>query len=165
MYILRNPQLKIPKVMFVLIYIKRLLKLTDIKKTVPFNIFNSAHHCCEFSPSFHIYTLHKRLDHTVKAIPGLNFSFNANNWQKTVQNLLGNFAKCMIQKNIITWLTVRINSLSKHWSNSDNPLTPENFMEILKLQKETKKPLFTYSVKWPPMLWDNGLKQKVKPLV
>ena len=41
----------------------------------------------------------------------------------------------MIEKNIIVWHNVRNNSLSKHRSNNDNPLTPENLIEILKEYK------------------------------
>ena len=38
----------------------------------------------------------------------------------------------MIEKNFIIWHDVISNSLSKHRSNNDNPLTPESLIEILK---------------------------------
>ena len=41
----------------------------------------------------------------------------------------------MIEKNFIIWLDVINISLSKHRSNSDNPLTPESLIEVLKEYK------------------------------
>ena len=41
----------------------------------------------------------------------------------------------MIEKNILIWHDVINNSLSKHRSNNDNPLTPENLIKILKVYK------------------------------
>ena len=41
----------------------------------------------------------------------------------------------MMERNIIIWHDVKIKILSKHRSNSDNPLTPESLIEILKLYK------------------------------
>ena len=80
-------------------------------------------------------TLQKRLDDTFKAVPGLSFNLKANNRQKTVQYLLSNSPKCMIEKNFITWHDVINSSLSKHRSNNDNPLTPENLIKVLKEYK------------------------------
>ena len=79
--------------------------------------------------------LQKHLDDTFKAVPGLSFNLNANNRQKTVQNLLSNSPKCMIEKNLLIWHEVINNSLSKQRSNNDNPLTPESVIEILKEYK------------------------------
>ena len=79
-----------------------------------------------------VNTLPLTLDDTFKAVPGLSFNLNANNWQKTVQYLSSNSPKCMIEKNIIIWHDVINNSLSKNRSNNDNPLTPESLIEILK---------------------------------
>ena len=92
---------------------------------------SSLHHSVNTLP----LTLQKRLDDTFKAVPGLSFSLNANNRQKTVQYLLSNSPKCMIEKNFIIWHDVIINSLSKHRSNNDNPLTPESLIKILKEYK------------------------------
>ena len=89
---------------------------------------SSLHH----SVNTLLLTLQKRLDDTFKAVPGLSFNLNANNRQKTVQYLLCNSPKCMIEKNFIIWHDVINKSLSKHRSNNDNPLTPENLIEILK---------------------------------
>ena len=80
-------------------------------------------------------TLQKRLDDTFKAVPGLSFNLNANNRQKTVQYLLSNSPKCMIEKKFIIWHDVKSNSLSKHRSNNDNPLTPESLIKILEEYK------------------------------
>ena len=41
----------------------------------------------------------------------------------------------MIEKNFIIWHDVINNSLSKHRSNNDNPLTPENLIKLLKEYK------------------------------
>ena len=41
----------------------------------------------------------------------------------------------MIEKNFIIWHNVINNSLSKHRSNNDNPLTPESLIKILKEYK------------------------------
>ena len=80
-------------------------------------------------------TLQKRLDDTFKAIPGLSFKLNANNRQKTVHYLLSKSPKCMIEKNFVNWHDVINNSLSKHRSNNDNPLTQENLIKVLKEYK------------------------------
>ena len=77
-------------------------------------------------------TLQKRLYDTFKAVPGLSFNLNANNRRKTVQYILSNSPKCMIEKNFIIWHNVINTSLSKHRSNNDNPLTPESLIKILK---------------------------------
>ena len=79
-------------------------------------------------------TLQKRLDDTFKAVPGLSFNLNANNRQKTVQYLLSNSPKCMME-NFIIWHDVINNSLSKHRSNNDNPITPESLIKILEEYK------------------------------
>ena len=92
---------------------------------------SSLHHSVNTLP----LTLQKRLDDTFKAVPGLSFNLNANNPQKTVQYLLSNSPKCMIEKNFIIWHDVINNSLSKHRSNNDNPLTPESLIKILKEYK------------------------------
>ena len=92
---------------------------------------SSLHHSVNTLP----LTLQKRLDDTFKAVPGLSFNLNANNRQKTVQNLLSNSPKCMIEKNFIIWHDVINNSLSKHRSNNDNPLTPESLVKILEEYK------------------------------
>ena len=92
---------------------------------------SSLHHSVNTLP----LTLQKRLDVTFKAVPGLSFNLNANNRQKTAQYLLSNYPKCMIEKNFITWHDVINNSLSKHRSTNDNPLTPESLIEILKEYK------------------------------
>ena len=41
----------------------------------------------------------------------------------------------MIEKNFIIWRDVINNSLSKHRSNNDNPLTPENLIKVLEEYK------------------------------
>ena len=41
----------------------------------------------------------------------------------------------MVERNFIIWLDVINNSLSKHRSNNDNPLTPENLIKVLKEYK------------------------------
>ena len=92
---------------------------------------SSLHHSVNTLP----LTLQKRLNDTFKAVPGLSFNLNANNRQKTVQYLLSNSSKCMIEKNFIIWHDVINNSLSKHRSNNDNPLTPESLIKILKEYK------------------------------
>ena len=92
---------------------------------------SSLHHSVNTLP----LTLQKRLDDTFKAIPGLSFNLNANNRQKTAHYLLSNSPKCMIEKNFLTWHDVINNSLSKHRSNNDNPLTPENLIKVLKEYK------------------------------
>ena len=55
--------------------------------------------------------------------------------QKTVQYVLSNSPKFMIEKNFIIWLDLINNSLSKHRSNNDKPLTPESLIEVLKEYK------------------------------
>ena len=92
---------------------------------------SSLHHSVNTLP----LTLQKRLDDTFEAVPGLSFNLNANNRQKTVQYLLSNSAKCMIEKNFIIWHDVINNSLSKHRSNNDNPLTPESLIKLLEEYK------------------------------
>ena len=92
---------------------------------------SSLHHSVNTLP----LTLQKRLDDNFKAVPGLSFNLNANNRQKTVQCLLSNSPKCMIEKNFIIWRDVINNSLSKHRSNNDNPLTPESLIKILEEYK------------------------------
>ena len=91
------------------------------------NAASSLHHSVNTLP----LTLQKRLDDTFKAVPGLNFNLNANNRQKTVQYVLSNSPKCMIEKIFIIWHDVINNSMSKHRSNNDNPLTPESLIKIL----------------------------------
>ena len=92
---------------------------------------SSLHHSVNTLP----LTLQKRLDDTFEAVLGLSFNLNANNRQKTVQYLLSNFPKCMIEKNFIIWHNVISNSLSKHRSNNDNPLTRESLIKFLKEYK------------------------------
>ena len=92
---------------------------------------SSLHHSVNTLP----LTLQKRLDDTFKAVPDLSFNLNANNLQKTVQYLLSNCPKCMIEKNFIIWHDVINNSLSKHRSNNDNPHTPESLVRILEEYK------------------------------
>ena len=101
------------------IYNNRLLKLIAI---------DSLHHSVDTLP----LTLQKRLNDTFKAVPGISFNLNANNRQKTVQYLLSNTPKGMIEKNIIIWHDVINNSPGKHRSNNDNPLTRESLIEVLK---------------------------------
>ena len=92
---------------------------------------SSLHHSVNTLP----LTLQKRLDDIFKAVPGLSFNLNANNRQKTVHYLLSNSPKCMIEKDFIIWHEVINNSLSKHRSNNDNPLTPESLIKILEEYK------------------------------
>ena len=92
---------------------------------------SSLHHSVNTLP----LTLQKRLDDTFEAVPGLSFNLNANNRQKTVQYLLSNSPKCMVERNFIIWHDVINNSLSKHRSNNDNPLTPESLIKILEEYK------------------------------
>ena len=66
----------------------------------------------------------------------------------------------MIEKNFIVWHDVINNSLSKHRSNNDNPLTPESLIKILKEYKTNYQPLFTYTVKIPLIFMDVWLKQE-----
>ena len=80
-------------------------------------------------------TLQKGFDDTFKAVPGLSFNLNLNNRQKTVQYLLSNSPKSVIEKNLIVGHNFIIHSLSKHRSNSNNPLTPESLLENLKKYK------------------------------
>ena len=122
---------------------------------------SSLHHSVNILP----LNLQKHLDDTFKAVPGLSFNLNANNRQKTVQNLFSNSPKCMIEKNLLIWHDVINNSLSKHRSNNDNPLTPESVIEILKEYKTKYQPLFTYTVKIPPRFMDVWLKQEYEPLI
>ena len=89
---------------------------------------SSLHHSINTLP----LTLQKRLDDTFKAVPGLSFNLNANNRQKTVQYLLSNSPKCMIEKNFLFLHDVINNSSNKHRSNNGNPLTPESLIKILK---------------------------------
>ena len=60
---------------------------------------SSLHHSVNTLP----LTLQKRLDDTFKAVPGLSFNLNANNRQKTVQYLLSNSPKCMVERKFIIW--------------------------------------------------------------
>ena len=92
---------------------------------------SSLHHSVNTLP----LTLQKRLDDTFKAVPGLSFNLNANNRQKTVQYLSSNSPKCMVERTFIIWHDVINNSLSKHRSNNDNPLTPESLIKILEEYK------------------------------
>ena len=92
---------------------------------------SSLHHSVNTLP----LTLQKRLDDTFKAVPGLSFSLNANNRQKTVQYLLSNSPKCMVERNFMIWHDVINNSLSKHRSNNDNPLTQESLIKNLEEYK------------------------------
>ena len=92
---------------------------------------SSLHHSVSTLP----LTLQKRLDDTFKAVPGLSFNLNANNRQNTAQYLLRNSPKCMVERNFIIWHDVINNSLSKHRSNNDNPLTPESLIKILEEYK------------------------------
>ena len=92
---------------------------------------SSLHHFVNTLP----LTLQKRLDDTFKAVPGLSFNLNANNRQKTVQYLLSNYSKCMIEKIFIIWHDVINISMSKHRSNNDNPLTPESLIKIIEEYK------------------------------
>ena len=92
---------------------------------------SSLHHSVNTLP----LTLQKRLDDTFKAVPGLSFNLNANNRQKTVQYLLSNSPKYMVERKFIIWHDVINNSLSKHRSNTDNPLTPESLIKILEEYK------------------------------
>ena len=41
----------------------------------------------------------------------------------------------MVERNFIIWHDVINNTLSKHRSNNDNPLTPENLIKVLKEYK------------------------------
>ena len=92
---------------------------------------SSLHHSVNTLP----LTLQKRLDDTFKAVSCLSFNLNANNRQKTVQYLLSHSPKCMVERNFIIWHDVINNSLSKHRSNNDNPLTPESLIKILEEYK------------------------------
>ena len=92
---------------------------------------SSLHHSVNTLP----LTLQKSIDDTFKAVPGLSFNLNTNNRQKTVQYLLSNSPKCMVESNFIIWHDVINNSLSKYRTNNDNPLTPESLIKILEEYK------------------------------
>ena len=78
-------------------------------------------------------TLQKRLDDTFKAVPGLSFNLNANN--RDCSTSFRQFPKMHDSKNFIIWHDDINNSLSKHRSNNDNPLTPESLIKILEEYK------------------------------
>ena len=117
---------------------------------------SSLHHSVNTLP----LTLQKRLDDTFKAVPGLGFNLNANNRQKTVQYLLSNSSKGMIEKNFIIWHDVINNSLSKHRSNNDNPLTPESLIRILNDYKNKISAIFYVNRQNTPIFMDVWLKQE-----
>ena len=66
------------------------------------------------------------------------------------------------RKNIIIWHDVINNSLSKHRSNSDNPLTRESIIEVLKEYKNHYQPLFTYTIKKNPNVYRRLVETGIK---
>ena len=71
----------------------------------------------------------KRLADRVFTLPGFSCNPNALNKRKTVQFLLNTCFKH--KRELIIWQDVVNNSLSEHPSNSNNPLTPQQFINVL----------------------------------
>ena len=70
----------------------------------------------------------------IYALPGLSFNPNALKVQKTAQFQLSHF--CRDKKRLVMWRDVVNNSLSRHRSNNNKPLTPSQLIEVLEKYQE-----------------------------
>ena len=86
---------------------------------------SSLHHAIETLPK----NTRKRIAKRVFTVPGLSFNPNAVNKKKTIHFLLSNCFKS--EKNFILWHGVLNNSLSKHSSNRNRPLSCPELLKVL----------------------------------
>ena len=86
---------------------------------------SSLHHAIETLPK----NTRKRIAKRVFTVPGLSCNPNAVNKRKTIQFLLNNCFKS--EKNFILWHDVLNNSLSKHSSNRNRPLSCPELLKVL----------------------------------
>ena len=91
---------------------------------------SSLHHAIKTAPQV-TQNCYKR---NVYALPGLSFNPNALKFQKTPQFQLSHFFHD--KKRLVIWHDVVNNSLSRHRSNTDKPLTPSQLFAVLEKYQE-----------------------------
>ena len=91
---------------------------------------SSLHHAIKTAPQ----VTQNRYKRNVYALPGLSFNPNALKVRKTAQFQLSHFFH---DKNrLVIWHDVVNNSLSRHRSNNNKPLTPSQLIEVLEKYQE-----------------------------
>ena len=91
---------------------------------------SSLHHAIKTAPQ----VTQNRYKRNVYALPGLSFNPNALKVRKTAQFQLKHFFH---DKNrLVIWHDVVNNSLSRHRSNNNKPLTPSQLIEVLEKYQE-----------------------------
>ena len=91
---------------------------------------SSLHHAIKTAPQ----VTQNRYKRNVYALPGLSFNPNALKVRKTAQFQLSHFFH---DKNrLVIWHDVVNNSLSRHRSNNNKPLTPSQLIEALEKYQE-----------------------------
>ena len=71
----------------------------------------------------------------IYALPGLSFNPNAVKVRKTAQFRLSHFIRD--KKRLVIWNDVVNNSMSRHRSNNNKPLTPSQFIAVFKKYQES----------------------------
>ena len=90
---------------------------------------SSLHHAIKTAPQ----VTQNRYKRNVYALPGLSFNPNALKVRKTTQFQLSNFFH---KKRLVIWHDVVNNSLSRHRSNNNKPLTPSQLISVLENYQE-----------------------------
>ena len=85
---------------------------------------SSLHHAIKTAPQ----VTQNRYKRNVYALPGLSFNTNALKVGKTAQFQLSHFFHD--KKRLVIWHDVVNNSLSRHRSNNNKPLTPSQLFEV-----------------------------------
>ena len=91
---------------------------------------SSLHHAIKTLPQ----ALQDHYRKGIYALPGLSFSSNAVKIRKTAQFQLSHFFR--EKKRLVIWHDVVNNSLFRHRSNNNKPLTPSQLTEVLEKYQE-----------------------------
>ena len=91
---------------------------------------SSLHHAIQTAPQ----VTQNRYKRNVYALPGLSFNPNALKIRKTAQFQLSHFFHD--KKRLVIWHDVVNNSLSRHRSNDNKPLTPSQLIAVLENYQE-----------------------------
>ena len=91
---------------------------------------SSLHHAIKTFPQ----ALQDHYKKRIYALPGLSFNPNAVKVRKTAQFQLSHFFRD--KKRLVIWHDVVSNSLSRHRSNNNKPLTPSQLIAVLEEYQE-----------------------------
>ena len=91
---------------------------------------SSLHHVIKTLPQ----ALQDHYKKRIYALPGLSFNPNAVKVRKTAQYQLNQFFR--ENKRLVMWHDVVNNSLSRHRSNNNKPLTPSQVIAVLEKYQE-----------------------------